>query len=348
MTRVVVVVPGLLGPWAKEFREYVTEALDAPALAWWLNRGSHARAGSIALTFEHTLSQLFGVPISDSGDFPHAAFSALADELTAATGEALVRLDPVFLNATPHGAEVVAGDALGLSFNDARELVDFLNAELDAPWVIEPAHATRWYVRLPALPALQTVQPTAMVGAHSDSLLPQGEDGRPWRRWLTELQMLLHTHPMNDLREQASLRPINSAWLWGQGCLPEAPAGANVALTYADSQVARGLAKWHGGEVRDLTEATDATAEMSSADTVALIYDSCAGLAESGDVEGWRDALMLLERDCFAPLVEALRAGRATQLELHAPCVTVVQLKPSSRYKFWRPERTLSRWLRDV
>ena len=341
-------VPGLLGPWAEEFRQYVSEELEAPALQWWLERGSRARAEPTTSTFERTLGQLFGVPVADNTVFPHAAFAALDDGLAPAAGETLARLDPVFLNATPHGAEVVAGDPLGLGLDDAQELVSFLNEELDAPWVIELAHATRWYVRLPALPTLDTVPPADMVGARTASLLPQGADGRPWRRWLTELQMLLHSHPLNALREQASLRPINSAWLWGQGYLPEAPANIAVKRTFADSEVARGVAKWHGGEVASLSAAGGANFDVSTGDTFVLVHDCCTGLAESGDVEGWRQALLTLERECFAPLMDAFRSGRLAAVELHAPGARAIQLTSWSRYRFWRSRRPLSAWLSDV
>lgn len=353
MTRVVVLVPGLLGPWAEEFREFVSEALDAPSLQWWLSRGSRSRRGRGSTTFEKTLSEVFGAPPTDAASFAHAAFAALEDGLGPTPGEALLRLDPVFLNATPHGAEIVAGDKLGLSLDDAHELVAFLNAELDAPWTIELGHATRWYVRLPRLPTLNTTAPAAMVGARSAPLLPEGEDGRPWRRWLTELQMLLHSHPLNALREQASERPVNSAWLWGQGVLPQTPADTVVSRTFADSPVVRGLARWHGCEPSPLSAAkgTDfgsGNDSDSGSDTVVVVHDCCDGLAESGDVEGWRQALLTLECECFTPLLEAFRAGQFAQLELHAPRADAVCLKPFSRLKFWRPERALSAWMSDV
>jgi hypothetical protein len=348
VTRIVVLVPGLLGPWAQEFREYVSEELAAPALQWWLARGSRIRCESAVPTFECTIARLFGVPETDDATFAHAAFAALADGLAVASGEALVRLDPVFLNATPHGAEVVAGEALGLSLDDAHELVSFLNAELDAPWVIELAHATRWYVRLPVLPALDTMAPAAMVGARTASLLPQGTDGQPWRRWLTELQMLLHAHPLNVLREQASQRPINSAWLWGQGCLPEAPAKVVVTRTFADSEVARGVAQWHGSEVLSSAAAAGADFDAAKGDMVVLVHDCCTGLAESGDVEGWRRALLSLERKCFAPLMDAFRSGRLGHVELHAPGAAAIELTSWSRYRIWRLQRPLSAWLSDV
>lgn len=52
--------------------------------------------------------------------------------------------------------------------------------------------------------------------AQSDMLeafLPSGRDLKRWQKLLTELQMLLHTHPVNQARIARRVRPINSLWL---------------------------------------------------------------------------------------------------------------------------------------
>lgn len=52
--------------------------------------------------------------------------------------------------------------------------------------------------------------------AQSDILehfLPQGTDLKSWQTLLTELQMLLHSHPVNAARAQRGVPPINSFWL---------------------------------------------------------------------------------------------------------------------------------------
>lgn len=43
--------------------------------------------------------------------------------------------------------------------------------------------------------------------------LPNGSDLKRWQKLLTELQMLLHAHPVNTARVQRGARPINSSWL---------------------------------------------------------------------------------------------------------------------------------------
>ena len=46
-----------------------------------------------------------------------------------------------------------------------------------------------------------------------EASLPSGQDLKRWQKLLTELQMLLHAHPVNHARIQRKARPINSLWL---------------------------------------------------------------------------------------------------------------------------------------
>ena len=46
-----------------------------------------------------------------------------------------------------------------------------------------------------------------------EAFLPHGNDLKRWQKLLTELQMLLHAHPVNATRAQRGARSINSLWL---------------------------------------------------------------------------------------------------------------------------------------
>ena len=75
--------------------------------------------------------------------------------------------------------------------------------------------------------------------------------GETWRRWLSEMQMLLHEHPVNAAREAAGRAPVTGIWVSGGGALPRdadaAPHGAFTrrrvapATSREDSHALRGL-----------------------------------------------------------------------------------------------------------
>ena len=54
---------------------------------------------------------------------------------------------------------------------------------------------------------------------------------RTLRRLQNEMQMLLYTHPLNDLRQSRGQLPVNSFWLSGTGALPAAYGTAPVGIT---------------------------------------------------------------------------------------------------------------------
>src|SRR6202008_4675572 len=48
-----------------------------------------------------------------------------------------------------------------------------------------------------------------------------------------ELEMWLHSHPLNHFRQQRGELPVSTLWLWGGGELESLPA-ASVAATVSD------------------------------------------------------------------------------------------------------------------
>ncbi|MFY1004846.1 hypothetical protein ACNF5F_25790, partial [Escherichia coli] len=63
-------------------------------------------------------------------------------------------------------------------------------------------------------------------GSQASTLRPQA---RSVRRLQSEVQMLLHTHPVNGTREAEGAPPVNSFWL--SGCGPhQSDASADVML----------------------------------------------------------------------------------------------------------------------
>ena len=73
-------------------------------------------------------------------------------------------------------------------------------------------------------------------------ILPQGEAARSHDALLSELQMYLHTHHINDERLLAGLRPINSLWIWGGGVV-RPPVSRRILPLFSDDPLFKGY--WH-------------------------------------------------------------------------------------------------------
>jgi hypothetical protein len=89
-----------------------------------------------------------------------------------------------------------------LSAQESASLLATLRPHLEVEdlqlLAIDAAH---WCIGCPAPQDLVCTDPALAVGRDIHPLLPAGKDAARWRRLGTELQMLLHEHPVNKARE---------------------------------------------------------------------------------------------------------------------------------------------------
>jgi hypothetical protein len=118
-------------------------------------------------------------------------------------------------------------------------------------------HAARWYVAHASLDGLRAASLDRVAGRNVDPWLVHGGESpaqtaalRRWRRLQAEVQMLLHTHPLNAEREARGLPVINSFWLSGCGRaqpVAQAPAPPRVDETLRAAALAEDWAAWAAG-----------------------------------------------------------------------------------------------------
>ncbi len=77
----------------------------------------------------------------------------------------------------------------------------------------------RWYLSCERLLSLNTYSPRAGFATRIYDVMPQGADGAELRRLMTEAQMLLHDHPVNQQRNNRGVPALNALWCWGAGQL---------------------------------------------------------------------------------------------------------------------------------
>ena len=277
--------------------------------------------------------------VDKRGDWPAAPYCLLADG--GEPGQHYwLRADPVHLRL--EGGRLVLADSslFSVSQEEAESLADSLNAHFSGDgMVFYPLRPDRWYLRLERAPALETTPLAQAAGRSIDALLPRGADASTWRARLNDVQMLLHNHAVNEQRESAGALPINSVWLWGGGNLASAVT-APFNSVWSGDPFAAGLAQAARIAARPLPE--DAAALLragASAGVNLLLLDRLRAAAQYGDAHAWREGLAQLERDWFAPLLEALRQERVGMLSLHAlgPAGALsVEITRGDLRRFWR------------
>jgi hypothetical protein len=302
-----------------------------PALELLLARG-RKKAGE-ARRLEGWLAEAFGL----DGPLPAGALTA------SQPGEALwARADPVHLRLMRDRLILVPPPALAVAAEEAAALCGALERHF-AGLGFEAVEPSRWCVRLAGpLAELPAGSPIDSAGSEVGLAMPAAA-----QRLLNEAQMLLHAHPVNDAREARGEPAVNSLWLWGSGRAPKMgePAWTSVG---ADDPLVLGLARAAGARHARLPPSAQAWLERAPEDgRHLLVLDALRAPVAFAQQAEARAALEALERDWFAPLLAALRAGRIGMVTVHVPeCPgpSAVETIRADLRRFWRRPRALERY----
>lgn len=284
-----------------------------PALERMVARAVRHEAPSAA----EFLAPLFGLQPGQLAPAPfmHLADSGQADDAyrlcagfvhLAADRDQLVLMPQALLEAT---AEEQA--ALAVAFDG------LYGAE---GWKLELTAQGRAYLRCPRSLDVVTTEPGVVAGLAVLEHMPAGGDASTLKQLMNESQMLFHTHPVNRSREDAGRPLINSLWLWGGGSLPMTPPACKPQRVGGDLPLVRGLALWSGS-----------------------IAGAPGALADGALLGSASMDPMTMERDWFAPLFAALKAGAIKGLDLYLGEMGLFKLDPAAARRFWRRSRPLAR-----
>lgn len=314
--QLLIALPAHLDPTQESIRQ------AAPSLFKLLNRGS-ALQQETSLT--GSLCQAFG--IKQQQDWPLAPICALSDELNAAS-DYWLRLDPAHFEVVMGGLLLRPSGNLRLTMTEARALIADINLHWQSEgWEIQAASPTRWYLRLPETPNLRTTPLDRMNGEYLTPNLPRGADARFFLKRINEVQMLMHSHPVNLARENEGRPVVNGLWLWGGGNLPECKT--TFDLCAGDTFEMQALA---------FTADCPYTAQPRTLSTLNACNHALVALTQpSRDWEGSiASHLAHLEENWLAPLLRQLTWGRIRQVRIDLIDHRSVNLTPSRTWRFWR------------
>jgi len=319
------VVPGLLS---------AQTGARFPSLELLLSRGRRREAQSQAL--ERWLHQAFDLGCQPLPAGPLTLIAADADP----GAHFWLRADPVHLRLMRDRLIVVPAEAFAISREEADALCAGLNAHFTGAMEIRALDPRRWVARLTGKePQLDGVP--AIEAAGREIALARSSDAQ-----LTEIQMLLHAHPVNAAREGRGEPAVNSLWLWGAGRAPKATSAWGSVL--ADEPLAGGLARIARARHGPLPAgARQWLAGGSEEGRHLLVLDALRVPLALSQVAEYRESLAVLERDWFAPLLAALRAGRIGMVTVHVPdggAAGSFEAIRADLRRFWRRPKALERY----
>lgn len=289
---------------------------------------SRARAVPVKREFD-VLEECFQLPPEE---FPVAALERLGETDTRDQA-CWWRADPVHLMADRDQLVMLPQAMLAATFEEMRQIAETFNKDYAAEGCkLEFPEPERGYLQVPADWRCHGCNPASVAGKAVTEFMPSGTDADRVRKLMTEIQMLLHTHPVNQAREAAGQPTINSVWLWGGGPLPDRAARAPARIV-SSLPLVRGLAKLAG-------QACEAWSAEPGAQTVKGEWLVALSVNDFGA------DLLRLDQELMAPMWRALLRGRVREIRFYPGGNSVYELTPLPARHFWRRARPLVEQLR--
>jgi len=316
-------------PWRSrglQSAEHSAEGLAAAsAAAWFVARSRRRRVDP--LVWREWLTAGAGLDADVLQRFPAGSCLAASIPVSVPAGS-VACVQPVHLQTAIDHLQLAEPGSMALSEAEACAILDTLNPHLSACSMrlifVEPM---LWLLHSERAIDCETTEPVDAVGKNLRGYLPQGRDAAGLNRLLTELQMILHEHPVNVLRRERGQIAVNALWPWGFGppCSTR-PAPVVLPELHTDDPWLRGLWQLHGGPVTTLERLSNGSMDMNS--DFAMAWQ----VPPLGDREQW---VRVLEGSIFAPLKEALQKHSGARVSLRTG---TAEFQFAGRYG-WRPWR---------
>ncbi len=327
-------VPGLLGsPSAQKLCEF------APALATLLARASVSEHRAESL--ESWVAIGFGA--ASNRTFPFAAVASRAESIAHESEKYWLRADPIHLSVNRDRMVLLDASQLDITPAESVALLQTLVEHFKKDnFSIHAPYPERWYISSNQPIAIHSHPTSEVRGCNVADYWFDGADRALWQTRLSEMQMLLHAHPVNEAREAAGRLQINGIWFWGAGDMPSALT-RNYAQIVSNDVLLKGIASITA--VRFINASQFSWSELSviqNGNTL-LALDHLASPAVYGEWDTWQTALTALERNWFKPALSALKMGQLKEIKIYAPNKKqnrVFSVNRIDLMKFWRRLQT--------
>ena len=218
-----------------------------------------------------------------------------------------------------------------LNIEQARDLVSVLNAHFKQDGIrFMVGDAQHWYVSLPQEETVTTTPLGEVLRKNIVHCLPHSTE-RNWQTLLNEAQMLLHTHPINQQREQHGQPTINSLWFWGGG-KPTPPQTTINHILSSSPEKAQLLAIAAACDWQTMHQSFDMESYLAGmSGHHVLILDQLLHPAIMDNPDEFQAALTVLDKRFFAPIKQAFSQGKVELILDGADGRRLVLQKP----KWW-------------
>jgi hypothetical protein len=295
--------------------------LRDPSLRRWLARADLRQLDAPRELLGRVLEKL-NLPYPASGLGALRMWGQTGDQPTVWIAAA----DPVYLEPRLDHLCLHAQDSETAPAGDLRPLIDHLQATLGENQNYGFARLGCFgYLRADEPIAAAAVPPSVVHQDMPNEYMPDGEEAGDYRNLVSEVEMSLHDHAVNERRIAEGRQPINCLWFWGGGFAPEQETVPHPPL-FADDALLVGHWLSKTGVVANWPGDIPSCVEASMAGFVAVVPE--------------QDDPAILER-CLGDLRDLLRSGRLSRLTLMFRDGIEANVEPGHRRRFWRRQSGL-------
>lgn len=324
ISEVAIALPGSLGRNAGAANR---SPVEQPAANWLLARAD--RTSSFHGSWREWIAEIAGFPAGIPESHREGPCAAVAT-INAPGPGSWARARPVHLIAAMDHLRLAPREALDLTADEAAALLTAVNAHVAGSGLrFHAMQPDEWLLEYAREIDCVNAAPDLAADSNLREFQPQGVDAGEIRRLQTELQMLLHEHPVNEARARRGRPAANSLWLWGFGTVP-VTGQRSLPRLYSDDPWLLGLWRLHGGPVAGPGDFDPRIVQAEGLHVVAPTQQHGAA-AVRGDASG--DA-GFTER-YLGPLRAALTAGALARLRILCGR-TEFEVTPRARWRFWR------------
>ncbi len=231
-----IVVPGICGPLAETQFLKSSHVIDR-----WIKTLSKSLCLPSKGNTNDVIASIFKLNIKS--DFPSAALTLMANDMYD-PAMFYMHADPVHLRADMDHAVLTSSADLNISDSESAVLCKMLNQHFNQDGLtFLSLDKNQWFVASNNKIKMKTTSLLDATGRNINFILPGGEDAVRWKQILTEAQMLMHSHELNDSRENSGLLSINSIWFHGSGELTDLKSDKINSLC-SNQNMLKGLASF--------------------------------------------------------------------------------------------------------
>ena len=252
--------------------------------------------------------------------------------------QGLICADPVYLEVGMN--DVILSDKItDLTNNEAKELIDVLNnhfAQDELQFIF--GSNQNWYISFPEDETVQTHDLDSVFLTNITDKVVQSEQ-RNWQIIQNETQMLLHSSDINQQREIAGLKPVNSLWFWGAG--KPLISDLDVETIYSSNVISSKLRGQLYAEAANckwepLPESAYLLEEQINKKTgnQILVLDHLFMPSLENELDEFQRQLTHIDQNIIKPL---LQAWQKNEIDIIIDCCDGAVLKPEKvpAWKFW-------------